>query len=164
MPLEKMMHTLEKTLVLHKSLNEIAKKKTDIIVKGDIESLQTILKDENKHIQVIKKLSLEVLKEGESFLLQNGILDPPTLSAIIAYAEDIEKDRLIQLKRELDDQIAILQWQNHSNQELLQQSLQFVNLSLDLLIPDLDSLNYSRSDHNAQDTQQKSRSIFESKA
>ena len=51
-----LMEILQKLDKLHSSLYEIAVKKTDIIKNGDIESLNGIMKEENKHVQAITKL------------------------------------------------------------------------------------------------------------
>lgn len=148
---------------MHKSLNEVAKRKTDIIVKGDIQGLQTILNDENKHIKAIQQLNNLMLQAGESFLAQVGSPEPISLSAVIQYAEN-DKQHLLEKKAQLEDQMSLLRKQNSLNQELLEQSLQFVNLSLDMLIPDIDSMNYGRSEESDQEINQKKRSIFDSKA
>lgn len=148
---------------MHKSLNEVAKRKTEIIVKGDIQGLQTILNDENKHIKAIQQLNNLMLQAGESFLTQLGSPEPLSLSVVIQHAEN-EKEILAQKKEQLEDQISLLRKQNTLNQELLEQSLQFVNLSLDMLMPDMDSFNYGRSDESDQEMNKKTRSIFDSKA
>lgn len=56
MSAEKLINTLNKMVSLHRSLLELAKQKTEIIKKGDIEALSSILKDENKHVMAISKL------------------------------------------------------------------------------------------------------------
>lgn len=162
MSLEKLTQNLEKLVFNHKNLNEIARKKTDIIVKGDFQALQLILKDENKHILLIQKLNNEMLNAGKSFLQENKILDEtPTLATVIVHANEKDKPSLNQLKKDLEEQVVILQDQNRMNQELLEESLQFINMSLDLLMPDMESFNYSLAN---EDEKKEAHSIFDSKA
>lgn len=143
----------------------LAKQKTEIIKKGDINSLQNLLKEENKHIQAIQRLEMGLKNETTLFLQKNRIeMEQPSLSAAIEIANELEKEALLQGKQELENNIKELSIQNQLNQQLLEQSLQFVNISLDLLQPDIDSYNYDRSENGAQENRQQSRSLFDSKA
>lgn len=164
MSLDNLYGKLEKILKLHKSLNEIAKKKTDIIIKSDADALKLILKDENKHIQAIQKLSSELSDIGNAILDKDQNSGAATISAIIEHAESHDKMELQKLKADLEEQVDALKRQNNLNQDLLEQSLQFVNLSLDLLIPDLDTFNYSSNNESNEDISQNKRSLFDSKA
>ncbi|MDQ0156924.1 flagellar protein FlgN [Robertmurraya andreesenii] len=150
---------------LHRSMVALAKQKTEIIKKGDINSLQNLLKEENKHIQAIQRLEMGLKNETTLFLQKNRIeMEQPSLSAAIEIANELEKEALLQGKQELENNIKELSIQNQLNQQLLEQSLQFVNISLDLLQPDIDSYNYDRSENGAQENRQQSRSLFDSKA
>lgn len=157
-----LIEALEKILLLHKSLNKIAADKTDIIKKGDTEALNTLLKDEKKHIQAIQKYETERQKVSAEFLIKFGKKNNnPSISDCIEVASSSEKQRLEKLKTELYTQVKRLSETNKLNQELLQQSLQFVNLSLDLLMPDIDTYNYERPGQAQQ--YEDGRSIFNSK-
>jgi len=150
---------------LHRSMVALAKQKTEIIKRGDINSLQNLLKEENKHIQAIQRLEMGLKNETILFLQKNRVeMEQPSLSAAIEIANELEKEALLQGKQELENEIRELSIQNQLNQQLLEQSLQFVNISLDLLQPDIDSYNYDRSENGAQENRQQSRSLFDSKA
>lgn len=143
----------------------LAKQKTEIIKKGDINSLQNLLKEENKHIQAIQRLEMGLKNETTLFLQKNRIeMEQPSLSAAIEIANELEREALLKGKQELENNIKELSIQNQLNQQLLEQSLQFVNISLDLLQPDIDSYNYDRTENGAQENRQQSRSLFDSKA
>ena len=162
MSVEKLLDSLEKLIVLHRSLNKIAADKTKVIIDGNAETLQTILKDENKHIQGIQRLNNDVLKMAKVFLeSKNSIIEVPTVSAVIDYVNEEDKITLKNFQKELQGQIDILSKQNKLNQELLDQSLHFINLSLDLLTPDMESINYNPASQNEQ---KEAFSIFDSKA
>lgn len=160
---ERLIQSLEKMILLHKSLVQISKNKTEAIVRGKIEELQTISKEENKHIQAVKKVENDMLSSAKEVLKENGVIDGATLTATFPFASNQKKEILVSLKSDLDSYLKTLKEQNELNQQLLEQSLQFVNLSIDLLNPDIDSFNYDQS-QGAQQTVPKGRSIFDSKA
>ncbi|HBJ01524.1 MAG TPA: flagellar protein FlgN, partial [Lysinibacillus sp.] len=56
MSVEAINSTLTMLERMHKSLLELALKKTEIIKAGDIEALDQLLKDEQAHVAAIEKL------------------------------------------------------------------------------------------------------------
>lgn len=164
MSADKIIQSLENLHLLHKSLYQIAKKKTDIIKSGDIDALRSLINDETKHIQAIRKFETELSRNATTFLEQNGYSKSDfKLNDCINILIEPAKTKVTQLKIALENQIKELKYQNDLNQEMLEQSLQFVNLSLDIILPDIDSFNYDRPGQNLQ-TGQEGRSIFDSKA
>ncbi|MEC1770240.1 flagellar protein FlgN [Schinkia azotoformans] len=164
MSAEPLIQTLGKMLLLHKSLNQLAKQKTDIIKAGDTDALNDLLKEEKKHIQAIQRFEADRQKASEEFLAKFEQSDKSitTLTEYIDFANPMEKQKLNQLKSELQTQIKALKDQNELNQQLIKQSLQFVNLSLDLLMPEIDTYNYERPGQAHPFNE--GRSIFNSKA
>jgi hypothetical protein len=53
---------------------------------------------------------------------------------------------------------------NGLNRELTQQALQFVSLSLDMLMPQENFSNYQRPDQHQTQTEKRRRSLFDSQA
>lgn len=150
--------------ILYKNLNEMAKEKTEIVKNNDIEVLQKLIKVENKHIRDIRKLEGNLFKEAEAFLQGKGVsAEKATISMVIEKAEEDEKAILIQGKNTLENELYELKKQNDLNQQLLEQSLQFVEMSLDLLMPDIDAYNYDPSDITEQERERPNLSIFDSK-
>lgn len=159
MSAEKLINTLNKMVSLHRSLLELAKQKTEIIKKGDIEALSSILKDENKHVMAISKLEEERTCIVEKLVAKND----PTLTDVINLQASPEREQLIEIKDELSKIVAELKVVNGLNQELVHSSLQFVNYSMDLLMPRTSSINYNKPTNKSQNEQVK-RSMFDSKA
>lgn len=148
---------LEKLIKLHNSLNQLANKKTTIIKEGKTDALTALLVDEQKHIKVITQTEKEREKAVLAFMSGRSA----TLDEVIEVADTAEADILRHLKEELLNEIMKLKGQNELNQELLITSLQFVNLSLDLLRPQDRNYNYGQ---NNQEPQNKGISMFDSKA
>lgn len=156
--------TLEALLTIYGQLLHAAIQKTEVIKKGDLSALQSIIKEENRFLQTLRKLENNLLSESKLFLQKNQhTKDDFTLSECINVAVDHEKSRLKEIKNTLEEQIGKLRKQNKLNQQLIEQSLQIVNMSIDMLSPEIDSYNYDRS-HQGQNLEESNRSIFDSKA
>lgn len=148
---------LEKLITLHKRFNEVASKKTKIIQDGNMDALTALLMDEQKHVTAITQIERE--REKAVLAFTSGRL--VKMDEIIELAEPAEADVLSRLKAELVDELMKLKAQNELNQQLLITSLQFVNLSLDLLRPQDRNYNYNQIN---QEPVKKVISTFDSKA
>jgi len=132
---------LEKLVKLHKSLYVIAGNKTEVIKKGDIEPLQQIMKDEQAHIMSIQKL--EAVRQNAVKKIAPELLQP-SLADCIGSLNQEEAKKVTETADRLKEIIMDLKEANTLNQQLLQQSLQFVNVSLNLLRPTKRSINYGK--------------------
>ncbi len=164
MSAEKLFDCLTKMVALHQSLFELENRKTDIIKRGDIEALTSFLKEENKHVMAINKLEEErkliVAKLVSGHSIQG---DEPSLTDIVNLLHPTESRKLLTLREHLTKLLEELKQVNKLNQELVHSSLQFVNLSLDLLMPQPQKINYNKPTNHRQTEQTKS-SVFDSKA
>ena len=157
----KLISLLENLVKLHKSLNKIAIKKTDILKSGDIDALQPLLKEENKHVLAIRQLDQERSKLVEKIVKKSDA----TLSSILPHVNIEEREQLQSVKLKLTEEINKLRSQNSLNQKLIEQSLSFVNLSMDLLMPEPEEYVYDRPDQQTvDDLKGQGPSIFDSKA
>ncbi|QVY61217.1 flagellar protein FlgN [Cytobacillus gottheilii] len=136
---------MENLLKLHKSLNELAIKKTDIIKAGDMPALDQMLKDEQSHVAAIEKM--EQLRQAAcSKVVQQ---EKPTLEDCLPLLEEDIKSKALTLKDSLVKEVEALQERNQLNQQLIYQSLQFVNMSMSLLQPQsVQNFNYTNPKSN----------------
>ena len=82
----------------------------------------------------------------KDFFIHHGIsIETPTLSDCLQKANDQERQVLKTLQNQIVNKAQQVKKQNELNQQLLKQSLAFVQMSLDLLTPDMDSYNYERT-------------------
>ncbi|WP_036214704.1 flagellar protein FlgN [Lysinibacillus sphaericus] len=149
MSVEAINSTLTMLERMHKSLLELACKKTEIIKAGDIEALDQLLKDEQAHVAAIDKLEQQRQKQVTDYLEAKGLAssDKTTVADVIEAAEQqtdkatlsVVRDRLLQI-------INDLRTQNDLNQKLVFQSLQIVNLTLDAVRPRTEQMNYSSNE------------------
>jgi len=141
-PISEAMNHLDK---LHKNLLGLAYKKTELIKTGDMEGLDQLLKDEQKHVAAISQLESQRQQKVMEYLQAKGLAHAePTVASVIEATDADEKEQIVLIRDELLRTINDLKWQNDLNQKLTYQSLQFVNLSLDMLRPRPESMNYSK--------------------
>lgn len=149
MSIDKILHALTSLDMLHKSLLEIAYKKTEAIKTGDMDSLNQLLKDEQTHIAGISQLEQQRQLEVTDYLRAKGIapIDNPTVAHVLENTNtDEEKEQLSAARNQLLLTIDILKKENDLNQKLIFQSLQFVNMNLEILRPTPDKINYSKNE------------------
>lgn len=136
---EKMITAMEKLLKLHQSLYALALKKTEIVKTGDIDALNQIIKDEQAHIAAIDKFEKERQRLA-AVMVPNA--EQPSVADCIKACNPPGKETLGRLREALMDLILQIQQRNELNQQMLYQSLQFVNFSINLVVPQPESMNY----------------------
>jgi hypothetical protein len=149
---------LEKVLKLHKSLFQLALEKTEVIKSGDVETLTSMMNNEKKHISAIQAIEKERIKLIANILPQH---ENPTLKDCVTQFDQTEQEKVTILQDQLLIKLSQLKERNELNQELLEQSLRFVELNLDLLLPN-DINNYSNK--NEDETPISKINLFDSKA
>lgn len=157
MTLQPVIVIMEKLLALHEGLLQLALKKTDIVKSGDAKELQQLTKEENKFVKAIGQL------EQERQALTANLGTGATISELIEKATDSEAEKLLQLKNKLTDVIKQLQERNELNEGLLQQSLQFVQVTLNSINPEPTSVTYEGA-ATGKKPAAPTRSMFDSKA
>ncbi|KQL52982.1 hypothetical protein AN964_05295 [Heyndrickxia shackletonii] len=157
---EPLIEVLEKLSKLHESLYKLSLEKTTIIKGNDMESLQQILKDEQTHITAINTLEVERQRLAKEFLHTEKDV---TISDCIEAAPIELKEKLSTLKTKIVEIIEKLKEQNELNQSLIYLSLQYVNMSLDMIQPKPESYTYGRP-NQPKAPQKPSFTAFDSKA
>lgn len=166
MSVQMIISILEKLEKMHKSLLELSLAKTELVKKGDMEGLDTIIKNEQSHVAAIEVLEKQRLQMVTDYLRAKGIalVDTPTVADVIEAAETEEdRNQLNEISNQLISVIANLRKQNELNQQLVFQSLKFVNMSLDMMRPQPEQINYSGNQAADQNNTSK-KSIFDSQA
>ncbi|TCN26741.1 flagellar protein FlgN [Mesobacillus foraminis] len=139
MSTESLISNMNKLLVLHKSLLELSVKKTEIVKQGDMAALQQLIKDEQTHIAAIGRLEQERLSLCSDLLPGTP---NPAVGEIAEQANTQEKPVLLKLRDELLEAVSEIKQVNSLNQELIHQSLQFINFSRSLVMPQKETYTY----------------------
>ena len=167
MELSTIIGTLEKLEKMHRSLYELAVKKTDLVKSNQIEEIDRILKTEQAHVAAIETLEQQRQIQVKQYLTNKGIshAGTPTVAQVVEAAhEEPLLAELKELRERLMEIVAMLKAQNDLNQKLVFQSLQFVNMSLNMMRPQQqEQVNYSDKEVLGQNTVGK-KSYFDSQA
>ncbi|CAM3979873.1 flagellar protein FlgN [Mesobacillus zeae] len=139
MSIEQLQPVLEKLLKLHKSLLELSDRKTGIVKKGDMDSLKSIIKEEQVHIAAIEKLNQERSRIAAASFPH---MENASLTELAGMAGGPRQKQLLEIREELIEVISRIKEHNRLNQQLINQSLQFINFSRSLVMPQQDNYNY----------------------
>lgn len=161
--LRNLVDIMQHLITLHKELIQLSRSKTEEIKQGDLDSLSKLLIQERKQVQVITQKESERQTYVDAFFKEKQAEDEEkTMTNLLSHLnneEDIEK--LEQMMSELIDLIVELRDVEKLNQDLMAQSMQFVQLSLDMLQPSLKRMNYDDKKTPQTETNQ---SVFDSRA
>lgn len=150
---------LDVLIKLHENLNKLAVQKTEVIKKGDMEKLNKLLIEEQKYVKAIQQVENKRQLSVEQFFQntkQNSLLD------VIENSSSSEQETLNKQRNQLLQIIAELKNTNNLNQQLIYHSLQYVNVTLDMLRPQETNLNYGQP--SVANQRQISRGMFDSRA
>ncbi|WKB35275.1 flagellar protein FlgN [Terrilactibacillus sp. S3-3] len=151
MTVSKVRALIEQLIAGNERLYEIAKVKTEAIKNADIQTLNSLVKQEQPIIVRIEKLERARMQMMTEIMQTAGVLGKGELPSLSKWRETIvpvsEKEEWETLHLQLANVLYVLKKHpiNHLNQDLLRQSLQFVRLSLNLLHPRPTLKNYSKS-------------------
>jgi flagellar biosynthesis/type III secretory pathway chaperone len=143
---------LERLLKSHEELLALGERKTDVLKQGDMKALDVLLKEEDLQIK-----KLQLIEKERKLKFANV-----TLADVLEQAENDEKENLIQLQEQLIKVYDALKSRNELNQDLIEQSLQFVNMSLSMIQPENGPVTYNNP--RANPYSQNNTSLFDSKA
>lgn len=162
MSIKAIQQSLQTLITIHEQLCEASKQKTEIIKDGSVEKFQKMLVEERKYVKKLEQAEGIRQKAVEIWYTDQQL--PPedmTITNMLEIMSDEqEQQELEQLTITLTKVITKLKQQEELNLDLIQQSMQFVQLSLDMLSPTIKNMNYG----NSQDTETSKRSVFDSKA
>ncbi|EMT45889.1 flagellar protein FlgN [Anoxybacillus flavithermus] len=132
-----MIDLMQKLLKLHRGLLQLAKQKTEAIKKSDVVTLQDMMNKEQTYVMAIRQLESERMR-----LLAHLHEEERTVRRYAEQLEETERATLLQLASDLSETIAHLKQQNELNMQLLQQSLQFIHFTLDVIMPNEHDITY----------------------
>lgn len=164
MTIETIIGQMSKLKQLHESLFILSKKKTEALKANDTSAIQQLLTQERKHVQAIEKVEKERMTAVQHwYQAVGGEGEDPTISQMIEMIDGAEKNALLSIYEAFIIVLADLKKQEQLNAELTKQSLQFIHLSLDMLQPSIQKMNYGNKEKQGSGQAPK-RSLFDSKA
>ncbi|MBP2001780.1 flagellar biosynthesis/type III secretory pathway chaperone [Paenibacillus shirakamiensis] len=121
----------------HANMIELAGEKQTAIMNNDVDGLIGILNQESRTLKRIEQLEDVRLATCYHFLKEKGVKSQLKLTITelsrLVFDPD-EKKLLTDMQRQLSDKLQHLKRLNDLNQKLIEQSLTFLEYSLDLLV------------------------------
>ncbi|HET7626969.1 MAG TPA: flagellar protein FlgN [Bacillales bacterium] len=165
MTVEAIVRTMVSLVDVHAKMTEMAREKTEILKEADVEALEAQLKKEEPYIEKIKELETLRVKQMHEWLEENGqTMETATSTSFLSLFAGEAKEKLTAVFADLTRSVNELKAQNRLNQQLIEQSLQFVNVTADLLQPGNEPVGYGKSRQTGPNQRQNQRSVFDSKA
>ncbi|MCR8984021.1 flagellar protein FlgN [Brevibacillus laterosporus] len=157
---------LDNLTELHQALYTLALEKREVLVKNDMQQLTDLIKKEQQLLKAVQRTELLRKDMTNTIFNEKGVtVTDGTLQDVIRLCTDVEmKNQLTQRREELLRVIGKLKEENEQNQQLLQYSLDFVNMSLDLFTDRPEEDFIYKNPGNQQIHSSMNRSIFNHKA
>ncbi len=134
--IEELITTLDHECEIYKELLPMAREKTQIIVKNDLNALHAITEKEQHLADDINALE----KRREEIIRNIGVVvskDPATINikAVIKMMDKqpVEKNKLIEIHDTLKRTVQILVETNNHNKSLIQQSLEMIEFNMNFI-------------------------------
>ncbi|MFC2947262.1 flagellar protein FlgN [Virgibacillus sediminis] len=154
--------SISKLTEVHRELLKTAKEKTEAIKSGIPDELQAVLLAERKIIKKAEQAESERQEAAESWFKHNKLpVNDMSVSKMLGLLREKEKHALAVGTEELTEVIAELRQQERLNQDLIRQSMEFVQLSLELVNPSMKKMNYGSQKQQQTTT---NHSLFDSQA
>ncbi|TFJ93301.1 flagellar protein FlgN [Lentibacillus salicampi] len=162
MSVQPIIQSLEKLISLHKGLFDLSKQKTGIVKDGSVDKLQSLLVNERKYVQAVEQAEADRQKNVREWAASRGLdFNNATITGILGTLSDEKvKEKLERTAINLTHLMTQLKQQEQLNQGLIKQSMQFVDLSLNMMTPSLKHMNYG----GKKSAGSPERSVFDSKA
>jgi flagellar biosynthesis/type III secretory pathway chaperone len=127
---------LRRMIEQHDELLDLAERKSDVIVRNQVDELTKIMHEESKRVREIAELEQGYVAAAADLFRDKGI-EPSasvTMSDVIKLLTDpAEKRALSETRDALMNRIERLKERNARNQKLIEMSLAYINFTLDLV-------------------------------
>ncbi len=139
MSINKVIHGLYQLDEVHLLLLELSEQKKHVIIDNQVNELSHLVNKEKKLIKKVAEYEAQLLQEVTSYLEDKGYepglyMNVSDLRKIVTNAAD--KQSLMDAQSKLMKTIQQLKESNELNQQLIEQSLSFIDYTLDLLSGD----------------------------
>ncbi len=154
---------MNELVTYHQTLLTISKSKTEEIKSGNTDNLSKLLMQERKQLQMIEQSEKKRQQIVDDLFRHYGAsAEEKTVTELMNHLTDEnEQKQLDEAVTNLVNIIVALKEIEQLNNELIQQSMQFVQLSLDMLQPSIQRMNYDQKQTIQESVKQ---SVFDSKA
>lgn len=135
--MEAILNILDQLIEVHRTLLELSEQKKRAIIGDQVDQLMQLTQKETKLVKRIEELETERMRAIEAFMRSKNmyLTSAITISQLTRFVVILEdKQALMDRQHWLLALIEELKRANDLNRQLIQQSLAFINCSLDLLV------------------------------
>ncbi|RSL35127.1 flagellar protein FlgN [Salibacterium salarium] len=148
----------------HKELNTISAQKTELIKQNQTKELSALLKEESKHIRRMEQTEKKRQEATASYLHdKEETQSDGTVSVLLKHIPEDYHDPLLKLQDALFQEMTSLRKKEALNRTLVEDSLQFVQMTLDMIQPDPEAIHYTHPEADGTEKRE-GYSTFDSKA
>jgi flagellar biosynthesis/type III secretory pathway chaperone len=132
------MEILQKQSEVYEQLNNLADEKTPVLVRNDVQQLNAIMLQERKLVKRAEELEVSRMQHTNIYFanMRSHYRLGKLSDLIKAVSNADDKVALNQYHRLLTDLLGDLKKKNDLNQQLIEQSLTFLDFSMQLLVDD----------------------------
>lgn len=124
---------LGKSLDLHRQILALAEKKREVVISGQLDDLQSLLKEETRLLEQLGEVEQERLECVRQIVPTAGDARQVTLSQLLEQMEERDRQAIQTQMKELLRLIEQLKRENEQNETLVRESLQHVQHTLNVL-------------------------------
>jgi len=135
MPIKAVIDHIDALHALHRTLLQLGERKREALVNNQVNELAAIVNQENKLVKQVADVEAKWRAAIVHFVAAAGLRPNPsmTVSDILQLVADPADQRRVQdSQQQLFDTIKQIESVNANNQKLIEQSLAYINYSLDL--------------------------------
>jgi flagellar biosynthesis/type III secretory pathway chaperone len=166
MSIQSLKQTMDQLIQIHLTLVELAEQKTGILVLNKVDKLNQIVNKETSLMKKITELDLQRIEDISGFLIEKGYKPNPkiTVGDLVKLVVKVEEKKLLtDSQHQLLNTIDKLREINRLNQKLIEQSLAFIEYSMDIVLgPSDEDVVYRNPSHQQQGM--KRSGMFDSRA
>lgn len=165
-PIQDIIRIMEELKVAHEDLLRLENQKKEALVHDSTDDLVRLLHEQTKLVRKISGLEEDRQQAVKDLLSQKGIANGRMMLAnlIKLVPQHKEKERLRKLGEELHDLVERLREINQFNQQLIEQSLTFIDLTLRLVTDEPEGYSTYGYGEAPEKPSSRMRNFFDSKA
>ncbi|AOT70030.1 flagellar protein FlgN [Geosporobacter ferrireducens] len=129
---EQLITVLKREYDIYRDYIDLAKKKKEIIIKGNIKELDHITGLEQDMILNMGKVDKIRVAIVGNLLNELKVKEVGSIGELVPYLEEQDRSKLIGLKDKLDKVLQEIQELNELNGKLIQQSLEYIDFNINL--------------------------------
>lgn len=164
--IERILQSLSELTDVHKKLYKVSQQKTEALKENSADKLQKILIEEQTYIRKLEHAEKKRENLVNDWFNDNKYIEEErTITNLLRLITDSQnKHDLETATIDLTHAITKLRDSEQLNAALIQQSMHFIQTSLNMFKPTLQSLNYDRQQTKSDQKRYNDRSMFDSRA